>query len=68
MILFPCVLILYSRKKLKSKNIEAGKINKSIFDKNSFVYGICSFSVLIIGLIIYGFFHANTKKCVAESD
>ena len=65
MILFPCVLIAYTRNKVAKHEVTPGKINRSIFDKNSNVYGVCLVGALIFGLIIYGFFHNLNKTCVA---
>lgn len=66
MILFPCVLMVYSRAKVTKHEVIPGTINRSIFDKNSYIYAVCSVGALISGLIIYGFFHNNTKDCVAK--
>jgi hypothetical protein len=68
MIFFPCILIIYSRKNLYSKNSEPGELNKAYFTKNSFVYTIGSFGAVIAGLIVYGFLYKDTKTCVAAQD
>lgn len=47
-------------------NLDPGNINRSIFKNNSFVYVIFSAAAVIAGLIIYGFFHKDTKTCVAQ--
>ena len=66
MIFFPCVLIIFSRKRMNEVNLDPGNINRSIFKNNSFVYVIFSAAAVIAGLIIYGFFHKDTKTCVAQ--
>jgi magnesium-transporting ATPase (P-type) len=66
MIFFPCVLIIFARKRLNEIRKEPGNINKSYFQNNSFVYVIGSVGSVIAGLIIYGFFHKDSKTCVAQ--
>ena len=66
MIVFPSLIILYARKKVEKNNVEPGKINKSIFEKNYYVTILNIISLSLFGLIIYGFFTNISKKCVSE--
>ena len=66
MILFPCVLIVTTRNKVKFHKVTPGKINRSVFEKNSFVYLVCFIGGIISALITYGFFFNDNKNCVAE--
>lgn len=66
MLVIPNVLVSAFRAKYNRFSLTGGNINKS-FIKNYWVMRILDFlAVSILVLIIYGFFHKNTKKCVAE--
>ena len=66
MLVIPNLLVSAFRAKYKRYSLTGGKLNRS-FIKNYWVLRLLDvLAVSILVMIIYGFFHKNTKRCVAE--
>jgi hypothetical protein len=68
MFIVPTILVYAFRLKFKRCSIQEGKLNRSFLNKNYQLIVILAIGALTFGMVCYGFFIPNNKKCVAEPD
>jgi len=66
MIVIPVALVYRFRNKINSMDLKQGSLNKSFVNKNYQLIIICLIGLAVFSVIIYGFFHQNSKNCVYD--